>query len=110
MHIDFDTDDVKNWIVEKTKDIPGTIIDGTQKAYTIAGDKLQAIKDDYIDKEAKIKTLDAALDKACAFICSHGCPCYNPCEERISEGKNCTNCLKEKFISEAKSEKKETNS
>lgn len=105
MHIDFDTDDVKNWIVEKTKDIPGTIIDGAQKAYTITGDKLQAIKEDYLDKEAKIKTLERALDLACAHIYSHGCPCYTPCEEHVNNNKDCIACLKDKFIDEAKQSK-----
>ena len=96
------TDDVLNWFVDKTKDIPGKVIDGAEKAYTITEGKLRAIKNEYLDKETKIKTLDSALDRACNYICEHGCPCYTPCEDMIKQDKNCKDCLKEKFINDVK--------
>lgn len=100
-----DTNDIKNWIVDKTKDISGTVVEGTKKAYTITEDKLKALKEDYVDKESKILNLDRALDKSVDFICQHGCPCFHPCDEKTNNDKDCKACLKARFIEEARKEK-----
>ena len=63
-----DTDEIRKWVLEKTKDIPETVADVAKKSYAFTEERLKALKNDYVTKENKIIELERALDEAVDYI------------------------------------------